>query len=64
MEDIPGRELVDKVVIYPAVPDILVKGGDYSLEDIPGRELVNKVVIYPLIPDISTTKIINHGNHA
>ena len=43
-------------------PDILVKGGDWSLEKIVGREFVEsyggKVVTIPFEHDISTTKIV------
>ena len=41
-EDTP-YELIQKLK-----PDILVKGGDYSLDTIVGRELVKKVVRIPL----------------
>ena len=66
-------ECVDDVIIFEEdtpwqliqqiKPDILVKGGDYTLSEVVGAELVDKVVIFPLTIDISTTKIINHANH-
>ena len=43
-------------------PDILVKGGDWTLDRIIGREVVEanggKVCSIPLVPGVSTTKII------
>ncbi len=49
-------------VIDALVPDILVKGGDWSLEEIVGRETVErrggKVVRIKIIPGASTTGII------
>ena len=44
-------------------PDVLVKGGDYSLDEIVGREFVEslggRVVILPLVEGISTTELID-----
>ncbi len=55
-EDTPLR------LIEAIKPDILVKGGDWSLEKIVGREFVEsyggKVVTIPFEYDISTTKIV------
>ena len=49
-------------VIEMLQPDVLVKGGDWSVEQIVGREVVEsrggKVRSIPLIPDISTSIII------
>jgi D-beta-D-heptose 7-phosphate kinase/D-beta-D-heptose 1-phosphate adenosyltransferase len=39
-------------------PDILVKGGDYSLGQIVGRELVKKVVRIPLVKGRSTSALV------
>lgn len=39
-------------------PDILVKGGDYSLRGILGRHLVKRVVRIPMVPGFSTTRLI------
>lgn len=48
-------------------PDVLVKGGDWTLDKIIGRDVVeaNGGVVYsiPLIPDISTTSIIQRIQH-
>jgi len=55
-EDTP-RELISVLL-----PDLLVKGGDYSPEQIAGREEVEaaggSVVIIPLVPNVSTTRIL------
>jgi D-beta-D-heptose 7-phosphate kinase/D-beta-D-heptose 1-phosphate adenosyltransferase len=49
-------------VIAAVKPDILVKGGDWSIETIVGREIVEsnggKVTTLPLVPGISTSGII------
>lgn len=47
-------ELIEKLK-----PDILTKGGDYSLEQIKSKELVSRVEIIPFKEGYSTTKIIN-----
>jgi rfaE bifunctional protein nucleotidyltransferase chain/domain len=43
-------------------PDVLVKGGDYSVSEVVGRDVVEasggKVVIIPLVPGKSTSSII------
>ncbi len=56
-EDTPGR-LIDLVS-----PDILVKGGDYTISQIVGADTVinagGKVHIIPMIPGHSTTALIN-----
>jgi D-beta-D-heptose 7-phosphate kinase/D-beta-D-heptose 1-phosphate adenosyltransferase len=43
-------------------PDILVKGGDYTLEEVVGREIVEeyngKIVTVPVITGTSTTNVI------
>ena len=44
-------------------PDILVKGGDYSLERIVGKEYCKHVQIYPYKEHISTTKIVETIKH-
>lgn len=53
----------DPLEIISAVkPDILVKGGDWSIETIVGRELVESyggtVMTLPMVPGISTSEII------
>jgi D-beta-D-heptose 7-phosphate kinase/D-beta-D-heptose 1-phosphate adenosyltransferase len=64
--------IVDAVVIFEedtpldlirlVQPDVLVKGGDYSIEQIVGAKEVmaagGRVVINPIIPGFSTTGII------
>ena len=64
--------MVDAVIIFDEdtplelikliLPDVLVKGGDYTLEKIAGAKEViangGKVVINPIIEGISTTAII------
>ncbi len=49
-------------IIETLRPDVLVKGGDWSLDRIVGREFVEgrggKVVSVPLVPGISTTALI------
>jgi D-beta-D-heptose 7-phosphate kinase/D-beta-D-heptose 1-phosphate adenosyltransferase len=65
--------MVDAVVIFDedtplqlittVMPDVLVKGGDYTLEQIVGAKEVmasgGRVVINPMIPGFSTTGIID-----
>ena len=57
-EDTP-LELITKIK-----PDILVKGGDYSIDKIIGADFVasynGEVYIIPHTFNISTTKILNH----
>jgi rfaE bifunctional protein nucleotidyltransferase chain/domain len=64
--------MVDAVIIFEedtplhlilaAKPDVLVKGGDYTLDQIVGaREVMaygGKVIINPILPGFSTTEII------
>lgn len=65
--------MVDAVVIFEEetplklitsiLPDVLVKGGDYTLDEIAGAKEViangGKVVINPILDGFSTTAIIN-----
>lgn len=51
-EDTPAE------IITELKPDVLVKGGDYSLDEIVGRESVKKVVRVPLVKGFSTTSLI------
>ena len=65
-------EVVDAVVMFDAdtpieliralTPDVLVKGGDYSVETVVGAEDVlargGKVIIVPLTPGQSTTSTV------
>jgi len=72
MEVLAALACVDHVVLFSdptplstiaiLQPDVLVKGGDWSMEQIVGREIVEgrggRVLSIPLIPDISTSIII------
>jgi D-beta-D-heptose 7-phosphate kinase/D-beta-D-heptose 1-phosphate adenosyltransferase len=51
-EDTP-YELIKKIS-----PDVLVKGGDYSITNIIGSDIVKEVYSANLIPDVSTTGMI------
>jgi D-beta-D-heptose 7-phosphate kinase/D-beta-D-heptose 1-phosphate adenosyltransferase len=55
-------EETPKNLIIALRPDVLVKGGDYTIENIAGaREVLEwggKVVINPILPGFSTTDII------
>lgn len=69
--------VVDAVVIFPEdtplelvtsfLPDVMVKGGDYTIEQIAGAKEViaagGKVIINPIVPGFSTTSIINKFNN-
>lgn len=66
--------MVDAVVIFEEdtplelikaiMPDVLVKGGDYTIEEIAGAKEViangGQVVINPILEGFSTTSIIEH----
>ena len=56
-DDISPRSLIAELL-----PDVLVKGGDYSLDQIHGREEVEaaggKVVSLPFVEGASTSKLI------
>jgi D-beta-D-heptose 7-phosphate kinase/D-beta-D-heptose 1-phosphate adenosyltransferase len=63
---------VDRVVLFPEEtpqeivtelqPDVLVKGGDYTLDGIVGREVVlakaGRVEVIPFVPGYSTTDLV------
>jgi rfaE bifunctional protein nucleotidyltransferase chain/domain len=55
-------ELFDESTPYELIkaisPDILVKGGDYSLDKVVGADLVKKVVLVPFKEGHSTTEFI------
>ncbi len=69
---VAGLGAVDRVVLFDEdtplqliealVPDVLVKGGDYTRETIVGAEFVESrggaVYAIPLLPDQSTTAIV------
>jgi D-beta-D-heptose 7-phosphate kinase/D-beta-D-heptose 1-phosphate adenosyltransferase len=56
-DDVSPRSLIAKVL-----PDVLVKGGDYSPDQIHGREEVElaggQVVSLPFVEGVSTSSII------
>ena len=59
---------VDEVIIFDddtplnliqsLKPDILTKGGDYSVSEVVGSDIVPQTVIIPLLPGYSTTNIL------
>jgi D-beta-D-heptose 7-phosphate kinase/D-beta-D-heptose 1-phosphate adenosyltransferase len=59
---------VDEVVIFDEdtpielikelKPDVIVKGGDYTVDTVVGSDIVNEVVIFPTIEGKSTTNTI------
>ena len=62
-DDVSPRALIAKLL-----PDLLVKGGDYSIDEIHGREEVEaaggRVVSLPFIEGASTTAIIDRMGKA
>ena len=70
--------VVDAVVIFEEdtpleliktiIPDVLVKGGDYTVEQVAGAKEViangGKVIINPIIEGYSTSAIIGHTKNA
>lgn len=56
-------DLSPRSLIATLLPDVLVKGGDYSLDQIHGREEVEaaggKVISLPFVDGASTTSIID-----
>lgn len=58
----PFAEDTPRALIAELLPDLLVKGGDYTLETVVGRAEVEagggRVVLVPLVPDRSTTATI------
>ena len=59
---VPFEEANPLRLIEHLLPDILVKGGDWSPDRIIGRDVVvahgGQVSSIPLVPDVSTTKIV------
>jgi D-beta-D-heptose 7-phosphate kinase/D-beta-D-heptose 1-phosphate adenosyltransferase len=55
-------ELSPRALIAELLPDVLVKGGDYTLDQIHGREEVEaaggRVVSLPFVEGVSTSQII------
>src|SRR5256714_3190538 len=56
-DDVSPRSLIARLL-----PDVLVKGGDYTLDQIHGREEVEaaggRVVSLPFVEDVSTSEIL------
>ncbi len=63
-----SNQYVDHIVVFEEdtpfallqslQPDVIVKGGDYTLDQIVGREYAKEVERFPLVADISTTCIV------
>ena len=57
-------EMTPLNLIRTVAPDVLVKGGDWSLDGIVGRQEVEEkggtVVAIPLVPNISTSLLVQH----
>lgn len=61
-------EFVDEVIIFDeptprelilkVKPDIITKGGDYTVDQVVGNDLVNRVEIIPLVEGYSTTGML------
>lgn len=61
-------EFVDEVIIFDeptprelilkVKPDIITKGGDYTVDQVVGNDLVNQVIIIPIVENHSTTNIL------
>jgi D-beta-D-heptose 7-phosphate kinase/D-beta-D-heptose 1-phosphate adenosyltransferase len=56
---IPFDEDTPIEIIKLIQPDILVKGGDYTIESIVGREFAKETIILPFVDGKSSTNIIN-----
>ena len=56
-------EATPESLIRRLKPDVLAKGGDYTVAEVVGGDYVRaqggRVVIIPLVPGVSTTKILN-----
>ena len=52
------EEDTPELLLSKILPDILVKGGDYSIDQIIGKQYAKKVVIFPYINGVSTTRTI------
>lgn len=56
---VPFDEDTPLNIIKLIQPDILVKGGDYTIESVIGREFAKETVILPFVDGKSSTNIIN-----
>jgi len=71
---IASLEYVDAVVIFPqdtpdelfshVLPDVLVKGGEYTMEQVVARKYAKRVELVAYIDGYSTTNIINRSKEA
>ena len=52
------EEETPELLIQKIRPDILVKGGDYSIDQIVGKQYAKKVVVFPYVDGKSTTNTI------
>ena len=52
------EEETPELLIEKIRPDILVKGGDYSIDQIVGKQYAKKVVVFPYVDGKSTTNTI------
>ena len=67
LADVDGVVIFDQEtpleLIETLMPDVLVKGGDYTPDQVVGREVVEraggKVVIVPLVPGHSSSEILS-----
>jgi len=57
-EVIVFEEETPELLIEKIRPDILVKGGDYSIDQIVGKQYAKKVVVFPYVDGKSTTNTI------
>jgi D-beta-D-heptose 7-phosphate kinase/D-beta-D-heptose 1-phosphate adenosyltransferase len=51
------RELIQRIK-----PDIITKGGDYTVDQVVGNDLVNQVVIIPYVDGYSTTNMLRKAD--
>jgi len=52
------EEETPEMLIEKIRPDVLVKGGDYSIDQIVGKQYAKKVVVFPYVDGKSTTNTI------
>ena len=58
-EIIPFDEETPIKLIKEIGPDVLVKGGDYTLENVVGREIAGETLLFPLEVGVSSTAVID-----
>jgi D-beta-D-heptose 7-phosphate kinase/D-beta-D-heptose 1-phosphate adenosyltransferase len=54
------EEDTPELLIKELCPDILVKGGDYSIENVVGREYCREIKLFSFLYNNSTTNVIKH----